>query len=126
MRYPKFSEFIKFLYGSVLCIFCKGLYYKIYNMDYICNNSNTNYNKKTDETRETLEKKVETIVREHVTKDTNTSTTDLNKNYVVIDKKKENNDDNKKTDDKSNSKISNDEINECSYYMLGEWLQKNQ
>lgn len=126
MRYPKFSEFIKFLYGSVFCIFCKGLYYKLYNMEFVCNNSNTNYDKKTDETKQTLEKKVENIVREHVNKETTSSTTDLNKNYVIIDKKKENNDDNKKTDDKSNSKISNDEINACSYYMLGEWLQKNQ
>tara|TARA_B100001769_G_scaffold140739_1_gene110197 strand:- start:46 stop:339 length:294 start_codon:yes stop_codon:yes gene_type:complete len=97
-------------------------------MDYICNNSNDN--KKTDETTENFEKKVENKVenkvRECLTKDTNTSTTDLNKTYVIIDKKKENNDDNKKTDDKPDSKISNDEINECSYYMLGEWLQKNQ
>jgi hypothetical protein len=93
-------------------------------MDYICNNSIDN--KKTDETRETLEKKVEKKVRECLTKETTTSTTDLNKTYVIIDKKKENNDDNKKTDYKPDSKISNDEINECSYYMLGEWLQKNQ
>jgi len=90
-------------------------------MEYICNNSIDN--KKTDETAETLEKKVENIVRERLTKETNTSTTDLNNNYVIIDKKKENDDDNKKTDDKTDS---NDEITECSYYMLGEWLQKNQ
>ena len=93
-------------------------------MEYICNNSIDN--KKTDETTEHFEKKVENIVRERLTKETNTSTTDLNNNYVIIDKKKENDDDNKKTDDKPDSKISNDEINECSYYMLGEWLQKNQ
>ncbi len=125
MRYPKFSEFIKFLYGSVFCIFCKGLYYKLYNMEFVCNNSNTNYDKKTDETEQTLEKKVENIVREHVNKETTSSTTDLNKNYVIIDKKKEK-DDNEKKDDTTDSKKSNDEINACSYYMLGDWLQKNQ
>lgn len=125
MRYPKFSEFIKFLYGSVFCIFCKGLYYKLYNMEFVCNNSNTNYDKKTYETEQTLEKKVENIVREHVNKETNSSTTDLNKNYVIIDKKKEK-DDNEKKDDTTDSKKSNDEINACSYYMLGDWLQKNQ
>ena len=123
MRYPKISEFIKFLYGSVLCIFCKGIYYNIYKMEFVSNNLRENDSKKTDKK---VEKISEQKIRDRVTMNTSTSTSDLNKTYVVIDKKKENDDDNKKTDDKPDSKISNDEINECSYYMLGDWLQKNQ
>ena len=92
-------------------------------MEFVSNNLRENDSKKTDKK---VEKISEQKIRDRVTMNTSTSTSDLNKTYVVIDKKKENDDDNKKTDDKPDSKISNDEINECSYYMLGDWLQKNQ
>ena len=122
MRYPKISEFIKLLCGSVLCIFCKGIYYNIYKMEFVSNNWRENDSKKKDKK---VEKILEQKVRDRATMNTSTSTSDLHKNYVIIDKKKEK-DDNEKTDDKPDSKINNNEINECSYYMLGDWLQKNQ
>ena len=142
MKHPKVTLFIKILCGSVFCIFFKRICHNMANMEFICFNGKTPEEstepekEKLTETRKEestetntksvneVEKIAENKVRERQNKEASSS--DLHKSYVVIDKKKKETDNGENNDENNDDKEKNDDLNACSFYMLGEWLQKNQ